>query len=155
MRLARLIVSLSLEVGFVLAALGAVACITGGFTLSGEDPRVIDLMPFYWQMVAKVPWLAFIICCVTSVSSWCLAGAVGIPYRYKTAMPGIHKHQCWRCKISVRDVWWCSCGAFRPSKIVTSLTHALSLAITILFTVHDCVVIFAAASGAGRGRRGR
>lgn len=83
----------------------------------------------------------FIIGCSFLLTSMILFGldlAVGVPYRYRSAKPGLSARTCGSCGIQVPDDWLCNhCKGFRPAKFFTQSMYAASVLVTLVFVVYD------------------
>ena len=102
-----------------------------------------------WRM-ALTPWHSviidgtdhwFVIGCSFMLMGLGLFGldlAVGVPYRYRSAKPGLSVRTCGSCGLQVPDEWLCShCNGFRLAKLFTQSVYAASVLVTVVFVAYD------------------
>lgn len=146
MRTLRLILSIAFEIAFVFSLTwGVFGCLVHGLRfrhlISVGDVYLYQL-EWYYRFMVWSPWVAALTCIAIAVALWCCLFAITIPFHYTTNKPGLSVRTCWRCEKPTRDKMLCGiCGAFRPGRVATILLWFGSLAVTLVYIVHDIISI--------------
>jgi len=144
MRAARLIVAMVAEsVCFASAICTGVAF---GFAMLA----VLCLVEGQWSFFFKT-WGIFAALIVTVVTTWSLSFTAGMPYRYKTSIPGVELVDCKKCGRRIPNLFHCpECGKFRSEKTGFALVKFASIMVTAAWAVHDvtlAVILFIPTGG--------
>ena len=85
---------------------------------------------------------------------WIQLMAIGLPYRYAIAPPGLRIKKCWQCDAETSDYLHCStCGAFRLGRVLTAAVWILSLVVTVAWITNDTLMMLVTLAGAAKGGR--
>ena len=148
MRIIRLIATMVCEVGMLCGVFGLALSLfmIFGWIISGFksdyylDPgRTATWFGWLW---AGHPVIASGVFLMLTVLFMGISWSFGLPYRWKSTMPGAGLIHCERCHKEIADDWKCSeCGLDRiEMRLPTWLLEKANVAVTCLWALHDCTI---------------